>query len=429
LISPARTAAFSVLRRIELDKAFSDEVLNSSAMTRLLPADHRLMTETVYGSLRWQLLLDHLLSQVSGRPVQDLDREILIILRMSLYQLWRMDRVPDHAVVHDAVEIAKSRQMSRGATGFVNGVLRSLGRQRPWAKQGFPQDMPLWIEHSLPEWLWYRWMSRFGAETAGEYAASLNLPPRSAFRRAGILDTEASAASGLEQSEIVPGAYFLQAARDAAGYRIQDEASQLIPQILGPMRGSRIWDACAAPGGKSAILHEMCSPGGAVVSSDIRHRRIKRAAHLVSTAAASARSLALVADASGPAPFRTEFDAVLADVPCSGLGTLRRNPEIKWRLQPEDLARLAAIQLCILSAVSKQVRPGGQLLYSTCSTEPEENEEVIEHFLEQSPQFRIARPVHPPGIDAWVDNSGFLHTFPSTRLWDGFFAAIMIRLC
>jgi len=207
---------------------------------------------------------------------------------------------------------------------------------------------------------------------------------------------------------------------------IQDEASQLIPQLLGSATGWHVWDACAAPGGKSAILGEMCGGSGWVVSSDLNWRRARRLSSTLSFARRSG-SMVLVADARRSPPFRTCFDAVLADVPCSGLGTLRRNPEIKWRVRPKQLARFQDEQLAILRAVSESVRIGGLLLYSTCSTEPEENEQVVESFLSSHRQFRIQKPQFPPGIEAWLDGEGLLRTFVEVRPWDGFFAALMAR--
>ncbi len=429
MIAPARIAAFDVLCRIETESAHSDDALNSESVSQLDVRDRNLVTEITYGTLRWRSWLDYLLDSISSRPVVDLDPKVLIVLRMSLYQMSRMSRIPSHAVVNDAVELTR-RQKSRAA-GFVNGVLRSVDRRRPWESPSFHRDCPMWVRASLPHWLWDRWESRFGAERAFEYAVSLNTPPIRSMRakeREGSRDT-AAVASGWERSELVPGALLaVDDVKEASfdGWYAMDEASQLVPQLLGPMEDARIWDACAAPGGKSAVFWEMCGRCGSVTSSDydwIRARRLRE--RLASRGPGGTR--VLVADARCSPPFRTRFDAVLADVPCSGLGTLRRNPEIKWRLNPEQLQEQSVRQKLILDRVSTVVQGGGRLLYSTCSTEPEENEHVIGAFLKEHPQFRLSRPTYPTGIERWLDSEGNFRSFPSERLWDGFFAALMIR--
>jgi 16S rRNA (cytosine967-C5)-methyltransferase len=193
----------------------------------------------------------------------------------------------------------------------------------------------------------------------------------------------------------------------------------LIARLLGDVAGWSIWDACAAPGGKSAILKELAGEDGLVVSTDLHLGRARRMRTVTAEVA--------VADASQSPPFRRAFDAVIADVPCSGLGTMRRNPEIKWRVQPPKLLELQAVQRRIVECAAAAVRPGGFLLYSTCSTEPEEDDHVVEGFLAANPLFALVRPQAPPGVAGWLDGRGFLRTFPGRRLWDGFFAALMRR--
>jgi 16S rRNA (cytosine967-C5)-methyltransferase len=233
-------------------------------------------------------------------------------------------------------------------------------------------------------------------------------------------------------SDLVPGAYTVPGGETEGSYlqtlsgRIQDEASQLIPHLLGNILGWKIWDVCAAPGGKSAILREKCGGSGMVVSTDSSLSRAKKILSVVPGTTDSGAAVA-VADARYSPPFLKSFDAVLADVPCSGLGTLRRNPDIKWRFKPERLLILQQLQQSILNSVSTLVRPGGFLLYSTCSVEPEENENVVCAFLAGNPEFALIRPEHPPGVEALLDERGFLRTYPGTRLWDGFFAALMER--
>ncbi len=431
MTAPARRIAYDLLRKVELEGLFSDDAVNSPAVACLDLRDRHLATELVMGTLRWQGLLDHVLRQASSKPWRGVDPRLRVLLRMSLHQMWQMDRIPDHALVNDAVEMVK-RTTASGAGSFVNAILRRLGRERPWTNPGFLDSCPAWDRVSLPRWLWKRWTKRFGEERAREYALSLNEVPRMVLR-VGDEAGDSDSLSGLEvvPSDLVPGAFLVRSGRKAVSevtkqLRIQDEASQLIPYLLGLAAGWTIWDACAAPGGKSAILARIVDGGGWVISSDSSWARLRRMARTMSENRGAASDIVIL-DARNPPPFRALFDAVLADVPCSGSGTLRRKPEIKWRLRPEQLAGLASTQERILASVSESVRPGGLLLYSTCSTEPEENEGVVSAFLTRHPGFNLVRPMHPPGVEILLDQKGFLRTFPGTRLWDGFFAALMRR--
>ncbi|HSW40147.1 MAG TPA: transcription antitermination factor NusB, partial [Acidobacteriota bacterium] len=368
----------------------------------------------------------------SARPWSDVSPGAKAVLRMSLYQMWRMDRIPDHALVHDAVELAK-RELGRGIDRYVNGVLRNLTRVRPWEKGDFPGQASDWVTVSLPEWLWVRWDERYGKENARNFALSMNLPPRAVFRFAGT--PEQSASGGFVRSDLVPSAYMFSDHHQARhsrsigkdAFHFQDEASQLIPFLLGPPApGEIVWDACAAPGGKSAILWSIYRNEGSVVSSDLHPERAARLYRTLQRLGNAAPAV-VVADACRPPPFLANFDAVLADVPCSGLGTIRRNPEIKWHFDPEHFAALQQMQLQILHSVSGAVRAGGRLLYSTCSTEPEENEQVISSFLSSHGDFRLEPPHYPPGIENLISPDGMVRTFPDARLWDGFFAALLVR--
>ena len=434
MISPARNLAFRLLERIETRSLNSDAAVNDPEMERLDERDRRLAAEIIYGALRRRATLDWLLAERSSRPWKEIARSAKIILRMGLYQLWMLDRIPDHALVNDAVEIAKS-ELGIGVSRYVNGILRGLARMRPWNEKDWLCKAPEYAQLSLPQWLWARWRKRFGRVAAKEYAMSLLAPPRAAFRiGAGIYKISESDSPFLEQSDIVPGAFFAAEETHASGLPpgacFQDEASQLIPWLAGPLNhGVRIWDACAAPGGKSAVFSAMQCDDMFLVSSDINPNRAKHLRSILRGAAgASVPDPAVLAvDARFAPPFRSSFDLACADVPCSGLGTIRRNPEIKWRISPENLNGFHETQLQILTNVSKTVRPGGRLLYSTCSTEPEENERVIEDFLEMHPDFRLQAPTYPAGIERWTGNDLMVRTFPTRRLWDGFFAALLIK--
>jgi 16S rRNA (cytosine967-C5)-methyltransferase len=425
MISPARKISYKLLCRIETGRVFSDDALNSPAMEQLEIRDRHLTTEIVYGTLRLQGEIDYILARASSRSWNEVRPEARILLRMSLYQMWQMDRVPDHALVNDAVELAK-RELGRGIDGYLNGMLRNLARTRPWMKQETFDKAPPWVQRSLPQWLWDRWSSRYGERVAAEFAASLNRPPQPAFRL-GDRDLEALPFKAV-RSDLVPGACIRvsgPSARDRESH-YQDEGSQLIPYLLGDVAGYRVWDSCAAPGGKAAILSEIAGASGQTVASDLSKERVLRLAKFLKDSCGRRIDL-LVADASHAAPFRCSFDAVLADAPCSGLGTLRRNPEIKWHFKPEKFAALQQTQKRILESVAAAVRIGGRLVYATCSTEPEENEHVVEAFLKENPSFRLEQPASPLGIENWIGPDCMVRTFPSLRLWDGFFAALLVR--
>jgi 16S rRNA (cytosine967-C5)-methyltransferase len=426
MVSPARKLSYRLLCQIESRRVFSDDALNSESMERLDVRDRHLATEIVYGTLRWQGALDYIIGGVSSRAWETVEPAVRALLRMSVYQMWQMDRIPDHALVNDGVELAK-RELGRGTDKYLNGILRKLVRTRPWTEKDFWVQAPPWVRGSLPHWLWQRWAGRYGETLAMEFALSLNCPPLPAFRlgaggAADLLPLEAV------PSDLVPGAAIRISGISEQDRRFayQDEASQLIPHLLAPEAGWRVWDACAAPGGKTAILCRLCGSTGRVVATDIKDERIARL-RLLSANVDAPKPDIVVADASQSSPFRRDFDAVLVDVPCSGLGTLRRNPEIKWQFRAEDFVELQKTQRQILEAAAGSVRIGGRLLYSTCSTEPEENKQVVESFLSAHSGFRLEMPRHPPGIESWISGDKMLRTFPSTRLWDGFFAALMVR--
>jgi 16S rRNA (cytosine967-C5)-methyltransferase len=421
MIASARRVSYELLCSIEMRSVFSDFALHSPKMAELDSRDRNLVTEIVYGTLRWQGFLDHVLGQVSARPWQKIEPGVKVLLRMSLYQIIHLERVPHHALVDDAVELSKT-DFHKGVAGFVNGILRHLIRERPWSHKRFDQECPPWTRVSLPQWLWDRWVARYGVEVTTDYALSLNQPPRRTYRLSGGDPPEWA-----QISSLVPGAVFVKEGRDAPAAEslpIQDEASQLIPHLFGKVSGWRIWDMCAAPGGKSAILSVLTGPQGFVISSDLYLHRAKRLQQALPSRG-HRHGGTVVLDGVACPPFLKTFDAVLVDAPCSGLGTLRRNPEIKWRLQSEDLTRLAELQTKLLASAATAVAPGGYLLYSTCSTETEENEDVIHAFLGRHPRFRLKPPECPQGIDAWRKSDMMIRTFPSTRRWDGFFAALM----
>jgi 16S rRNA (cytosine967-C5)-methyltransferase len=379
-MSPARKVAFQVLLLVERGGYASD--LLRSRSDGLDARDAGLASEIVYGCLRLQGQLDFLIQHFSGWPAARLDREIRLSLRMGIYQLLNLDRVPAHAAVTESVELVK-RARKRSAAGFVNAVLRKVDRgQVPWPDRA--------TELSLPPWLLERWVRQYGPDIAGKIGQAFLDPPVTYVRI-----PSGNVPPGMEaEPASVPGCYRL-VAGSPGDYRIQDISSQSIVPMLDLRPGLRFLDVCAAPGNKTAQALES---GVRAVACDLHHSRL---------AGLKTLDCDLVAmDGAVSLPFRARFDRILLDVPCSGTGTLGRNPEIKWRLRPEDPARLHLQQVKLLTNAIEHLAPGGKLVYSTCSLESEENEAVLEEVLGNVPEKKVRRL---PGIDAG----------------DGFFAAVI----
>jgi 16S rRNA (cytosine967-C5)-methyltransferase len=393
--------------------------------------------------LRWQGALDYFIERYSGRPIKKLDAAVLVALRMGLYQLRFLSRIPPSAAVNESVNLVK-RARAASAAPMVNAVLRRAARQTD-EPPGASLDDPLErfaVSTSHPRWLIERWIAAFGEAETRQLALANNQPPPVAFRvntrRAPMDEVIARLESEglrLRPSRVAPDAFVVedgpaarlaQAAKCGAIY-IQDEASQLVSWLLGPASGERILDLCAAPGSKSSHIAALAGGKAWVMACDIHPHRL---ATLVATCKRlGIESVAPVAlDAARELPLLESaplFDRVLIDAPCSGTGTLRRNPEIKWRLTADSIARLADVQLSLLRRATATLKRGGRLVYSTCSIEREENEAVIHRFLENAAPFRVVAPSAPAEL---VTGEGFVRTFPHRGGADGFFAAVLERM-
>jgi len=366
-MSPARTIAFDVLLLVERGGYAADLLFARSKS--LDSRDAGLASEIVLGALRFQSQLDFLIERYSGRPAARLDAEVRVALRMGIYQLRYLERIPAHSSVHESVELIK-RARKRSAAGFANAVLRKVDRQPiAWPNRA--------IELAHPAWLLERWDRQFGPEAATALAlANLQRPETYVHVPAGV-----TPAAELEPTAI-PGCFRLLSG-DPRGLRIQDIGSQSIVPLLDLEPGQSFLDLCAAPGNKTAQALESGVRG---IACDVHWRRLE-----------PLRSLGIdlvVLDARQPLPFRRRFDRILVDAPCTGTGTLARNPEIKWRLRPEDIEDLRRLQREILGRAIEALAPGGRLVYSTCSLEREENEEVVGGSVVRSMQ-RI--PGRDPG--------------------------------
>jgi 16S rRNA (cytosine967-C5)-methyltransferase len=347
LISPARLLAFSVLSRVEDGGYASDRLALESR--ELDSRDAGLASEIVLGALRRQAQLDYLIEEFAGKRVERLDAAVRVALRMGAYQLRHLDRVPAHAVVSESVELVK-RARKASAAGMVNAILRRL----PQGEVAWPSRE---VELSMPAWLLDRWDAQFGAETAQAIASAFLLAPETYVR-----NPPADARLELEATD-VPGAFRV-VSGDARGLRVQDIGSQSIVPLLDLRRGMTFLDLCAAPGNKTAQALE----------SGVNAIACDRHLHRLRIVTGCAR---VVLDATGPLPFRGKFDRILIDAPCSGTGTLGRNPEIRWRLRPADIEELHGKQAAIVERGLEHLAPGGRLVYSTCSLERRENEDVV----------------------------------------------------
>ena len=439
MIAPARTAAYNVLRVVGSGKM---DLASALARERTRLPDERdraLAGEIATGTLRWQGAFDHIIANFAGRPLRKLDAEVVDILRLTIFQLLHLDRVPASAAVKDAVDMA-GKAGKRSAAGLVNAVLRRVARERD--KLPLPPRPSsaaalrrhdrvaalsyLSITLSHPEWLVARWLDRYGFSETEAWAQFDNAPAALVLRTNRLRVTRKDlaqrlASEGIETfpTERAPDGLVVRHGNPVGTrlhedglFFIQDEASQLVGHFAGASPGERILDACASPGGKTMIMAGAVGDQGAVVASDVRARRVDLLADTVRRSGAG-NIRVVQADAGAELPFLERFDRVLLDAPCSGLGTIRRDPDIKWRRSEEELAALAAGQLAMLERVAATVADGGHLVYSTCSSEPEENELVVADFLRRHPEFR---PAAEP-----------FRTLPFRDRLEAFFAAMLVK--
>ena len=443
-ISPARRVAFDILLRVEQEDSYASELLHCGACAELSPQDQGLTTELVMGVLRWRSSLDETIATKSSHALARLDPEVITALRMGAYQLGWLDRVPARAAIHESVELVK-RARKRSAAPFVNAVLRKLtdssipmgARQELIASASDADALATASAH--PSWLVERWTAQYGLETVRRICLHDQTIPVSAIRLRSVSAEEELLGEGIELSG---GSFLPQARRVLAGdvtktkafaegrVVIQDEASQLVATLVG--RGKRVLDCCAAPGGKTWAIADR-NPEAEIVAVELHRHRAEALRKRISAA-----NLKVIAADIGTLPVENTFDRVLADVPCTGTGTLARNPEIKWRLRPQDLVDLANRQLEILQAAMKHVAPNGILVYSTCSLEPKESESVVEQAVRVNSAFKVLdicsqlERLRSTG-ELIVEDFGsllrasYLRTIPGIHPCDGFFVAMLQR--
>lgn len=458
-VSPARKVAFEILLRVERDNSYAADLLLSRS--NLSSRDHGLATELVMGVLRWQSLLDRRLaaasSHKSSQKIERLDSEVRAALRLGAYQLLLLSRVPARAAIFESVELVKSAR-KRSAAPFVNAILRKIGADGTanfFAKiDQSPDSITLAQNAAHPEWLVTRWAERYGLETARHICAHDQRVPATAIHIHGdqsdqdrffceVAEAELRLAPGrlLSASRLVlSGDFTATRAYREGRVSIQDEASQLVAMLAsgreaagnGGSSDDAILDCCAAPGGKTALLARS-NPRAQVFAMELHPHRARLLRNLsclpnVHVVAADARQL----------PFTRTFHRILADVPCSGTGTLGRNPEIKGKLTTQDLRDLQSRQVAILKSALARLATGGLLIYSTCSLEREENEAVIEAALDGTTEFKVidlkkelerlqqCGELLPLDI-ATLLSGRYLRIIPGLHPCDGFFAALINR--
>ena len=455
-VSPARRAAFEILRRVEAEGAYSSALL-AATDDELNPKDRALTHELVLGVLRNQLWLDRTIEHFASREVAKLDLPVALALRLGVYQLRFLTRVPQSASVNESVNLVKAARV-KSAAPFVNAVLRRVAREPNYdpTSKAAAETEKLAIETSHPLWLLERWISQFGMDEAAAIARANNEPAVLAFRftakalrdSSEIIDELRASGVELIESEIAPGAWRIiqrkSTGKDAgdphAGMRalpmralqklaaegliyFQDEASQLVAHLVGARDRDCVLDVCGAPGSKSTLIAAL-GPSATIISGELYEHRARIIEEFAKRQGANSVSV-MIYDATRELPFPpASFDRVLVDAPCSGTGTLRHNPEIRWRLNESDIAQLAEKQKQILEHAAAVVRVGGRLVYSTCSIEKDENERVIGDFLKENRTFARAKSEVAGRL---ITDNGAARTWPHRDDVEGFFVAAFRR--
>ena len=413
-VSPARRVAFEILTLVSEGKAHSDELLHGPRMEQLSAEDRNLATTLVMGVLRWEIALDARIRRFLERPEQRIADPVALALRLGAFQLLHLDRIPAHAALSESVELCRAAGQPH-ATGMVNAILRKLAAAQEPGKRIF-ESVPAFAERlAHPRWLAERWAAHYGRDTALAICEADQREPA----HGGLFAPEDNPTHALPHM-------------DDGSRLVAELAAAALPHLEG--RPARIWDCCAAPGGKTLLL-ALRTGTADVLATDISARRIGQMDARLQRFGYAARIRTAVADATRLPDAEGLFDLILCDVPCTGTGTLARNPEIRSRLKPEDLARQAARQRDILSVALSRLAPGGRLVYSTCSLEPEENEQVVEAVTQ--PCWRQL-PIQPileilPILREDVDlpsliRDGTLRTLPGVHPCDGFYSVILERL-
>lgn len=427
-VSPARAAAFDVLFRVETQRAFTSTLLPLYE-EQLSTADSALCHELTLGSLRKQIYLDRIIDVLANG--KKLDAAVCVAIRLGLYQLLFLDKVPDHAAINESVMLVQ-RAKKMSAKGFVNAVLRRATREK--IELQFADDIDrISLETSHPRWLIEKWIDNFGIFEAEEIARADNEMPQAAFRvTLANQEIDPQTKQSWQQSLLVDGSFVVdrvdQELRNLEKNGVvyfQDEASQMIARSVEMPDKDSFFDVCSAPGGKTGMIAQRHSDSlKLAVAGDLYWPRVEYLRDNCERQGVKFVDIVQY-DATRGLPFADRtFDTVLVDAPCSGTGTIRHNPEIRYFLKPDDFSELSSKQLAILTNASKTVKDGGSLVYSTCSLEPEENEVVVKRFLADNEDFVL---VDPNIRQSFRTSDGYARTWPHRDHVDGFFIAKFVK--
>ena len=469
-IAPARAAAYDVLRAVSSGAADLPHALARARGSLTDERDRALAGEIATGAIRWQGAFDHVVSVFTKRPLAKLDPEVLDVLRCGMFQLLHLDRVPASAAVNDAVSLVR-RIGKSSAAPLVNAVLRRVSRERarlplpprpdwgqtPNSANEQVSDRDHWgltpiiraqaldylaTTMSHPRWLVERWLDAYGFAAAEAWTQFNNAPARLTLR-VNTLKTDATTLTALlaqHDVAVTPGRYASDALIVTQGnplltplaheglFLIQDEASQLVATLVGARAGERVLDACASPGNKTIAIANAMGDRGLVIAADVRGRRIDLLTRTITRAGVS--SIRIVQADATALPFASDrglFDWILLDAPCSGLGTIRRDPDIRWRRTPDDLPTLRDAQIGMLVETARALEPGGHLVYSTCSSEPEENEEVVASVIASGAVRPASVDLYPSHVRPLVNDAGHMRTYPFRDGLEAFFAALLVK--
>lgn len=446
----AREAAMDILTQIEQEQAYSNLLLNQTLQKlKLEKQDAGLVTELVYGTMQRLNTIDYYLERFVAKGVHKLQPWVRSLLRMSFYQLYYLDRIPVHAIVNEAVNLAKKRG-HQGISGMVNGVLRNIHRNQETLT--LPSNLPaaerISLQHSHPQWMVKRWIKQYGEDVTEQICASNNMAPHSSVRvnvlkanREQLLAELAAAEFEARPSLLAPSGVIIESGGNMAHTRwfesgdlsIQDESSMLVAEMVDPKPGMKVLDCCAAPGGKTTHLAEKMDDQGEIVANDVhphKEQLIRQQADRLGLS--SIRTVLHDAKDLSKQYSKGSFDRILLDAPCSGLGVIRRKPDAKWTKKPQDIAEVAVLQYDILCSVAELLSKDGVLVYSTCTMEEEENAGLVRRFLSNHPQFRLV--ITPPAFlseaaqQAVFTSEGMLQVLPHHFHSDGFFIARLQRM-
>jgi 16S rRNA (cytosine967-C5)-methyltransferase len=445
----SRRIALSVLTGLEASNVTMDVLLTQAFEKEsiLHQRDRALATELVFGVVRWRDRLDWILKHLSHISFPRISPPVLNILRLGLYQILFLSRIPPSAAVNDAVELAKETE-PQWVAGYVNGVLRSAvraGKDVPMPDETTNPILSLSIEQSHPAWLVERWVAFMGIEeTKRRCRANNRIPPLTIRVNTlkcsvkELMDALAPLAGEIVPAQFAPEGLVVRGLKQSIGemapfcrgwFQVQDEAAQLVTHLLDPKPGEKILDACAGLGGKTGHIAQIMGDSGRITATDRNRTKLDALQRCLVRLGITTVTVQYLDIQSIPQSFFEAYDRVLLDAPCSGLGVIRRNPDVKWKKKPKDLVRLQQDQTRFLTTLAPFIRKGGILLYCVCSLEPEEGEDVVNRFLKRHRDFDIDdSSSHPTFLAPFVERTGFFRTSPQGHDMDGFFAVRLRKI-